>query len=138
MRVRDAMTVGVLTVEPEAPVSIVVDLMIDHRIRHVPVVNGDGELVGLVSERDVLRSASTAEIELSMSERADRLTSVQAGDIMTSPVETVEAEDDLAVAASLMLENKFGCLPVLDEGVLTGIITEADFVRLMADRPDPA
>jgi CBS domain-containing protein len=135
MQVRDAMTVGVFTVGPDAPVSLVVDLMIDHQIRHVPVVNDDGELIGLVSERDVLRSASAADAGMPMSERADLLSQITATDIMTSQVETVEVDDDLASAAALMLENKFGCLPVLEEGVLTGIITEADFVRLMVERP---
>jgi CBS domain-containing protein len=52
---------------------------------------------------------------------------------MTGDVETVDVDDDLATAARLMLENKYGCVPVLEEGLLAGILTEADFVRLAAD-----
>jgi CBS domain-containing membrane protein len=132
LRVRDLMTTEIFAVSPAAPVSALQDLMNERSIRHVPVVEADGTLVGLVSERDVLRYASAVDEDVPLSVSADLLNAVCAADIMTRQVETVEADEDLAVAARIMLDNKYGCLPVFEEGVLAGIITEADFVRLMA------
>jgi CBS domain-containing protein len=126
------MTSELFAVRQAAPVSVLQDLMDEKRIRHVPVVDDDGTLVGLVSQRDVIRCASAAD-ELPLSTSGDLLGAIRAEDIMTQQVETVDADDDLAAAARIMLENKYGCLPVVEEGVLAGIITEADFVRLMAD-----
>jgi CBS domain-containing protein len=133
LRVRDLMTTGIYAVGPEAPVTMLQGLMIDKRIRHLPVVDSDGTLVGLVSERDVLRCAIPLEEGVPLSAHVDLLTGMRAADVMTRDVETVEADDDLAVAARIMLDNKYGCVPVFEEGVLTGILTEADFVRLLAD-----
>jgi len=54
---------------------------------------------------------------------------------MTWEVETVEGDQDAAAAAQIMLDNKYGCLPVVEEGTLAGILTEADFVRFVAGSP---
>ena len=102
-----------------------------------PILVCGGALVGLVSQRDVLRYASATDEELPLSASSALLCAARAADIMTQQVETVEADEDLAVAARIMLDNKYGCLPVFEEGVLAGIITEADFVRLMADAGAP-
>jgi CBS domain-containing membrane protein len=127
------MTAEIYVAEPEAPIAVLHGLMTDKRIRHVPVVDEEGALVGLVSDRDLLRCAFALDEGVPLSERLDILTSVTATDIMTREVDTIKADDDLAVAARMMLDNKYGCLPVLEEGVLMGIITEADFVRLLAE-----
>ncbi|HEY7476392.1 MAG TPA: CBS domain-containing protein [Vicinamibacterales bacterium] len=126
------MTTGVFAVSPEASISALQDLMDEKSIRHLPVVDADGTLVGLVSQRDLLRCQSALEEDLALSTRDDLLTATCAGDIMTRQVETIEADEDLALAARILLDNKYGCLPVFEEGILAGIITEADFVRLMA------
>jgi CBS domain-containing protein len=55
-------------------------------------------------------------------------------DIMTQDVESVDVDAPVGEAASIMLENKFGCVPVIEEGLLAGILTEADFVRHVADQ----
>jgi CBS domain-containing membrane protein len=133
LRVRDLMTKRIYVVGPELPVALVGSLMREKHLRHVPVVSDEGRLVGLVSERDLLRSTMPADEELSFPGRAGLLKPVHAGDIMTRNVEAVEADTDLASAARIMVENKYGCLPVFDGGSLTGIITETDFLRLMSD-----
>ena len=132
LRVRDLMTSEIIAVPPGASVSGLQDLMDERKIRHVPVVDADGALLGLVSQRDLLRYASALGEDLPLSMSVDLLSAVCAADIMTRQVETIEADEDLAVAARIMLDNKYGCLPVFEEGILAGIITEADFVRLMA------
>ena len=132
LKVRDLMTAEIYAVRPEAPISVVQDLMDEKNIRHVPVVDDEGTLVGLVSQRDLIRWTSASD-DLPLTASMDLLSVTRAGDIMTRQIETVEADEDLATAARIMLENKYGCLPVFEEGELAGIITEADFVRRMAD-----
>jgi CBS domain-containing membrane protein len=128
------MTADVLVVRPDDPITRVHDLMGDKHIRHVPVVDEGGDVVGLVSERDLLRRSLGEESDLPLSVRLDVLTEVKVSDVMTWQVDTVEADQDVAAAASIMLENKYGCLPVVEEGTLIGILTESDFVRFVADQ----
>ena len=136
LRVRDLMRTDVYAVGPEVPIAILQGLMNERRIRHVPVVDTHGTLVGLVSERDVLRCTLPEEDDLAPAERAELLASVLTGDIMTPDVATVDADDRLGLAARIMCDREYGCLPVFDQGVLAGMITEADFVRLMAAADD--
>lgn len=133
LRVRDLMTADVFTVRPGDDVMSAQDLMHEKSIRHVPVVDEEGMLAGLVSERDLLRRAIGPESDLPLSTRSDLLHGLRIRDVMTGEVETIDVDDELAVAAQVMLENKYGCLPVLEEGLLAGILTEADFVRFVAD-----
>jgi CBS domain-containing protein len=102
------------------------------RIRHVPVVDDDGVLVGLVTQRDVWRGTFPPDGNLLPSTEPAAFTGVRAGDIMTEEVETVQADESLEVAARLMLAGHYGCLPVIEDGQLTGMLTERDFVRLVA------
>lgn len=108
--------------------------MHEKHVRHVPVVDDDDRLVGLVSERDLLRRAAGLEGDVPLSVSDDISTSARVREVMTWHVETIEADDDVATAAAVMLDNKYGCLPVLEQGVLAGILTEADFVRHVAER----
>jgi CBS domain-containing protein len=126
------MTSDVLVVSPDDPVSRVQDLMEEKRIRHVPVVDEDRALVGIVSERDLLRRAIGADMDLPLSLRTDVLSALKVRDVMTWDVETVDVDVDVASAAQILLENKYGSLPVVEEGELCGILTEADFVRYVA------
>ena len=132
LRVRDLMTSNVLVVGPDDPVTKIRDLMADRHIRHVPVVDEGGDLVGVVSDRDLLARALGADTDLPLSLQAELLDADKVRDVMTWDVETVDADDDVTTAAMVMLENKYGCLPVLEEGKLAGILTEADFVRFVA------
>lgn len=120
--VGDFMTRDLVTVNEEDDLALAESMLRLGGIRHLPVVRR-GQLVGLVTHRDLLRSAASQ----------DRRTT-RAGDIMTRDIESVRPGTSLVRAARLMLEKKFGCLPVVeDDGRLVGIITEADFVRFAAD-----
>jgi CBS domain-containing protein len=94
-----------------------------HRIRHLPVVR-NGKLVGLVTHRDLLRAAA---------QRAGADPTKQplwASDVMVREVKTVRSDTPTRDAVKLMLDNKYGCLPVVgDNEELVGILTEADMVR---------
>jgi CBS domain-containing membrane protein len=127
-RVADLMTRSVFAVGPEDDLALVSFLMSDHDVRHVPVVDEEKNLVGLVSQRDVLRNTLLEGGESSRVVREEALEAVRVVDVMSDP-EAVEEETFLADAAELMLENKFGCLPVVQGDRLVGILTESDFVR---------
>jgi CBS domain-containing membrane protein len=133
LKVRDLMTESVQSVQRDDTVEKVYDLMNEHGIRHLTVVDADSDLVGLVSHRDLLRHSpiERAEVPLFLMREILRRTLVE--EVMTSEVETAEPDDPLSEAARRMFENKFGCLPVLEESKLVGILTESDFVRFFCD-----
>ena len=134
--VQDLMTPEPETLGPSSSVADLLDLIHDRNIRHVPVVDDDGELVGIVSHRDVLRNAlATSQVDLPLTLRDEVLQTRTVDTVMTDDVITVEANDPLAEAAALMLENKIGCVPVLEGSRLVGILTESDFVRHVSATP---
>lgn len=120
------MTPDVRVVHPDDSIARLRDVMSEKHIRHVPVIDEDGSLIGLVSERDLLRRAVGLEDEVPLSLSEELSAALKVSDVMTWSVETVEADDDVATAAAIMLDNKYGCLPVLEQGELAGILTEAD------------
>lgn len=129
--VGDLMTEEVVTVGRDETMDRVYDLMLELGVRHMPVVDDDMELVGLISHRDVtglLGEKSRSAVV----EQSDLLSERTAEEAMSLAIETVEADTDLQTAADIMFENKFGCLPVVEGKRLVGILTEADFVRYVA------
>lgn len=132
LMVRDLMTPDVFTLRPDDNLTALYDLMDAEHIRHIPVVDEEGDLVGLVTHRDLLRSAVGAESDFAMGILRQFLESREVRDIMNSAVEVIEPDRDIREAADLMMENKYGCLPVVDGRTLVGILTEADFVRYLA------
>jgi len=133
LRVRDLMTSDVAVVHPDDSVARLRDVMSGRYVRHVPVVDEDRRLVGLVSERDLIRWAGQLEAQLPLTVGAEVAAAVKVHEVMVYEPETVDADDDVVEAATVMLESKYGCLPVLEQGVLVGILTEADFVRYVAE-----
>lgn len=132
LQVRDLMTQGVFVVNVDDDLETVTNLMDDRNIRHAPVVDGAGNLVGLVTQRDLLRTGLSGQGQLPPeAERQARL-HVIVSEIMNPDVVTARPDQDIRDAARIMLENKFGCLPVIEDHRLVGIVTESDFVRLMA------
>ena len=132
LRVRDLMTDDPFSLETDATLYDLRESLAEKSIRHVPIVGEEGELVGLISERDMLRMAIAPASELPVSMQADAMRASTVSDIMTREVETVGPDDSISLAAQLMLDNKYGCLPVVDGDRLVGILTESDFVRYLA------
>ena len=134
MEVRGLMTYHVFTLAPEDDLQALYDLMASRHVRHVPVVDRDGRVLGLVTQRDLARSALGSQDELPLSMQREALHRRKIREIMNTEVETVEADGDLKAAAERLIENKIGCLPVVDGGRLVGILTESDFVRHFAEK----
>jgi CBS domain-containing membrane protein len=99
------------------------------RIRHLPVLDAAGRVVGIVSSRDLLEASLTSVLEFEPAERRTFLHSVAVSEVMRREVETVDEETPLAVAASRMIRQKIGCLPVVRrDGVMVGLVTETDLL----------
>lgn len=132
--VRDLMTEKVHTLTPKDDLAALYDLMDSRHVRHVPIVDSEGEIVGLVTDRDLSKSALGAVEELPLSVERDILRRRRIRDIMATEPDVIEPDAKLQEAAAILLENKVGCLPVVEGLRLVGIITEADFVRDYLER----
>jgi CBS domain-containing membrane protein len=99
------------------------------RIRHLPVLDAAGRVVGIVSSRDLLEASLTSVLEFEPAERRTFLRSVAVSEVMRREVETVDESTPLGVAASRMIRQKIGCLPVVRrDGVMVGLVTETDLL----------
>jgi len=121
------MSTKVITVAPSDTLEKARDLMKKHRIRHLPVVSDNGELVGLLTQTDLLAATDSV-----LRDSEDRLPSLQfpVEDAMMTDVATVPASASLRQAALYLERNRIGCLPVVNNGKLKGIITDTDFVGI--------
>lgn len=106
------------------------------RVRHLPVLDADGRLVGIVSNRDLLEASLTTVLSFETTERRGFLRSIGVAEVMKPDVETVTPQTALGVAAGCMIRNKIGCLPVVrEDGVMVGLATETDLL-IAAYLPD--
>ena len=128
-QVKDLMTSDVFTLYEDDNIKFLKDLMKWQRIRHVPVVNQDNVVVGLVTHRDFLKAAISRLAQVEEKDESSLYREIPVEEVMRKNVTSVQPDTSLATAAELMFTQKYGCLPVTESGRLVGIITEADFVR---------
>ena len=131
-RVRDLMTTQVATLELNDKLKLADDVMRLGRIRHMPVLDDEGAIVGIVSQRDLFRGALARCIGYGEFAQQKLLDQLIVKEVMGTNVATVKPDAPLEEAARLMIERKIGCVVVAEEGRLVGILTESDFVRLYA------
>jgi CBS domain-containing membrane protein len=101
-------------------------IMTEKRIRHIPITGEDGHLKGLVTQRDVLASANPA----SVATGEDSAASILLSEIMIKNISVIHPSDHLRQAALHMQSHKHGCLPVVADEKLVGIITDSDFISI--------
>jgi len=126
------MTHDVVTVERNEKLQIADDVMRLGRIRHLPVVDGDGTLAGIVSQRDLFHSGLMRALGYGSHAQRNVLDMVVVKEAMKTEVQTVSPDAPLKDAAKRMLDGKIGCLVVTEGDKIVGILTESDFVRLYA------
>jgi acetoin utilization protein AcuB len=128
MKVGEIMTTPAITVELDTPVLEARQLMATHHIRHLPVTDG-GRLMGIITDRDIRLNLPSPATSLSVWEINFLMARLTVGSVMTKAVITVESERDVAEAGRIMLDHKIGALPVVERGVVVGIVTETDMLR---------
>lgn len=130
MLIRERMTRNPVLCTSDLPVNEAFDLMKKERIRRMPVVDKGGKLVGIVSDKDLLRVSPSPATTLSVFEIPYLLSKVKVNDVMTKKVITVSEDTPIEDAARIMVDNKIGGLPVINEvGAVAGIITETDIFK---------
>lgn len=117
----------VLTLEPQATINAALTLLRARTIRHLPVVSSAGLLVGMLSERDVLRYLANDTPNDAALNRQDRRERVER--LMISPVLTASEDTDIRYIARLFVEQRIGALPIVTDGELKGIITRSDVLN---------
>ncbi len=132
MLVGNRMTRNVITGTPHMSHREALDLMRQHKIRRLPVLDGK-RLVGIVSEEDLLSTAPSPATTLSIYEIYTLLDKLTLDKIMVSPVVTVAPDCPLVDAAQIMIKYRVGCLPILDGDTLVGIITETDVLKILVE-----
>ncbi|HRC54664.1 MAG TPA: CBS domain-containing protein [Kofleriaceae bacterium] len=129
--VKDIMSTSVVSLFAEQTLPLAEDIMKYKHVRHLPVIDDDRRLLGLVSHRDLMRAHISSLSGLSSELMRARLQDVTVREIMTKDVWAVTPETLAVVAGRTLLDHRFGCLPVVDaEHRLIGIVTERDFLRL--------
>jgi CBS domain-containing protein len=129
--VRDWMSKNVITIGPNTTLPEAHRLMIEHKIRRLPVVK-DGKLIGIVTRGDIRGAEASEATLLSIWELNYLLSRLRVEEIMTPNPITIAPDATIGEAARLMLEHKISGLPVVDEGgALVGIITESDIFRIV-------
>src|SRR5919109_3060873 len=125
--VREIIIGSPVTLKPEDTLDLADDVISIGRIRHIPVLKDD-RLVGLLSERDLLGAAATAIFGLKQKNKSALLKTVLIKDVMKTKVITVDPETPIKEAAHVMADKKIGCVPVLSEGALVGLVTTTDIL----------
>lgn len=130
MKVKDIMSTELFYVSSDKKMHRIQDIIEWHNVRHVPVVDRHGYVLGIISHRDLLQTVYSG---ISPITQYEFLRNVPVSDYMKTNVITTTPETEISEAAWLLLENKIGCLPVLNkESKIIGIVTESDFVKLAA------
>jgi CBS domain-containing membrane protein len=133
--VRDVMSVEVVMLGRNDKLVAAEDLMRLGRIRHLPVVDEDGGLAGIVSQRDLFHSGLIRALGYGAHAQQHALASVTVKEAMTTEVVTTTPNTPLREAARTMLELKIGCLVVVEAGRVAGLVAESDFVKLATREP---
>jgi len=130
-RVRDIMQTKLVTISVTDRLSTVEDIMTLGRVRHIPVVHG-GRLVGVLSQRDLLRASLSELGSFGNEARRAFLHAIEIERVMSAPAITIGPEATVQLAARLMADQKIGCLPVIEAGELVGLVTETDVLGWVA------
>ncbi|HEX7588856.1 MAG TPA: CBS domain-containing protein, partial [Anaerolineae bacterium] len=133
MLVRERMTPNPIVVHLDTPFEDALQLLREKKIRRLPVLDKQGNLVGIVVEKDLLYASPSPATSLSVFEVHYLLSKLLVKDVMTHRVITVGEDCPLEEAARIMVDHKIGSLPIMRGKEVVGIITETDIFRSMAE-----
>ena len=121
------MTTELVALNVDEELSLASDIMNLARIRHLPVLDGE-QLVGIISQRDLFKASLASVMGYDYAETRDHLKTVTIREAMVKEVITVEPDAEIKEAGLIMLERKIGCLPVVQQDRLVGMVTETDIL----------
>lgn len=130
--VKEIMMGSPVTLGPEDTLDLANDVISLGRIRHIPVVE-DGRVVGLLSQRDLIGAAANQIFGLKQRSTSALLKTILIKDVMKKRVITVEPHTKIQAVAQLMADKKIGCVPVVSEGALVGLVTTTDILRYVEE-----
>jgi acetoin utilization protein AcuB len=133
MLVRERMSSRPVIIAASVPITEALRVMRQNQVRRLPVLDGEGRLIGIVSEKDLLYASPSPATSLSIYEMHYMLSHLQVTELMTTDVITVTPDTPLEEAACIMADNKIGGLPVIEDGKLVGIITETDIFKVFLE-----
>lgn len=133
MLVGERMSRPVISIHPDMPIQDALNLMHKEHLRRLPVVDKRGKLVGIVSERDLLHASPSDATSLSVWELNYLISKITVDRIMTKDVITITEDTPLEEAARLMADGKVGCMPVMHDDEMVGIITETDLFKVFLE-----
>jgi acetoin utilization protein AcuB len=127
MSIRDLMRSELVSILPHVPLEAAYTLMCEHGFHHFPVVNGKMELIGILSDRDIISCV--------MKRQKSDWSQILVQDVFTRAPVTMSPDDSPQEAAALMVARRISSLPIVEAGRLVGIITHIDLLRLLAEEP---
>jgi acetoin utilization protein AcuB len=127
------MTLEPVTVTPDATFPECFSLLREKKIRHLPVVDKKGKLIGVLARTDLLHASPSRATTLSVFEMNFLLANLHVQEVMSTPPVTVSEDAPLEEAARVMVQEKIGCLPVMRDGELVGLITETDIFETFVE-----
>ncbi len=128
--VKDLMNSELYTLKPTDTIHEARELMVEKRIRNIPIVTDDGKFVGLLTKQVVLAVSVSALADIDAQERDELESHVPISEVMITEVAIAEENTNLNKAAQFLLQQQHGCLPIFKDGKIIGILTESDFVKL--------
>ncbi|MBT3703530.1 MAG: CBS domain-containing protein [Alphaproteobacteria bacterium] len=117
---------GVVTVNADDTIQVLASVLLEHHIGAVPVVDGRGGIVGMISERDLVRGLAT---------KGGDIINMTVRNLMTADVVACNSSDPLSVIKEMMTEGRFRHMPVIEEGELVGVVTIRDVVEHLVEEP---
>jgi len=133
MQVSKRMTKNPITVSPETPVPEAREKMKKEKIHRMPVVDKNNKLLGIITEKDILYASPSKATTLDVYEITSLMSKLKVQTVMTKDVKTIDPDTTLEDAARILADNSIGGLPVVENGILTGIITESDLFRVFIE-----
>jgi acetoin utilization protein AcuB len=133
MLVRERMSHSPVTIGADTPITEALKVMRQNSVRRLPVLDPEGRLLGIVSEKDLLYASPSSASSLSIYEMHYMLSQLKVTEVMSSDVITISPDIPLEEAARIMADNKIGGLPVVQGDRLVGIITETDIFKVFLE-----
>ncbi len=133
---RDLMTEDLISLRDTDSLLVAKRVMEEARIRHLPIVDASGAFVGLLTHRDMLSASVSRLAEIDEDTQEEIYDGIPILEVMRTDVAVASPDLPLRQVAEVLLSQKYGCLPVVEEGKLVGILTASDFIRLSLDLMD--